>query len=64
MGLFRDNGKGNGNSYLVGVPYWGPHNEAYSILGFYIGVPLFRETTKLVIVGPSQVTLNPETPIC
>ena len=27
------------------VPYWGPHNKDYSILGVYIRVPLFWETT-------------------
>ena len=29
----------------LGGPFWGPHNKDYSILGVYIGVPLFWETT-------------------
>ena len=33
----------------LGVPFLGPYNKDYSILG-YIGVPLFRETTTYIYI--------------
>ena len=29
----------------LGVPFWGPHNKDYCILGSILGVRLFWETT-------------------
>ena len=29
----------------LGVPFWGPNNKDYSILGSILGVPLFSEIT-------------------
>ena len=59
LGLYWENGKENGNYYSLlgfyyqgvsqnyGYLFGGPNNKDCSILGVYIGVPLFWGTTML-----------------
>ena len=40
-------------SHNEGFLFWDPNNKDYSILGVYVGVPLFWETTTGLLLKPT-----------
>ena len=57
---------GLGFHEIGGVPFGGPYNKYYSILGAYIGVPLWGSENKVVAFGGLQgaTPLFMETTMC